>query len=90
MAGGEDEAVPAQPTRVAWVVPEEALEEQVCGGREAHRRAGVAVADLLHSIHREDPDGVNGPPVEIGPFQGALLGHGIGLLSADDLGGRAL
>ena len=38
-------------------------------GRQAHRRAGVAVADLLHGVHRQHPDGVHRLVVELGPVQ---------------------
>jgi hypothetical protein len=33
----------------------DALEEQVGRGRQAHGRAGVAVADALDRIHRQGP-----------------------------------
>ena len=55
VAGGEDEPVAAGPVRVGRVVPQVALEEQVRRRREAHRRAGVAVADLLDRVHGQRP-----------------------------------
>ena len=42
MPAGQDEAVPARPVRVGGVVPQQLLEEQVGGGRQAHRRARVS------------------------------------------------
>ena len=41
---GQHEAVAAEPVRVGRVVPQRLLEQQVGRGRQAHRRAGVAVA----------------------------------------------
>ena len=64
---GQHEAVAAQPVHVAGVVAHLALEQRVGQRREAHRRAGVAVADLLHRIGRQHPDGVDGVRVHVGP-----------------------
>jgi hypothetical protein len=69
VAAGEDEAVPAGPVRVGGVVPHHLLEEQVRRGSEAHRGAWVAVADLLHRVHGEHPDGVHRLVVELVPLQ---------------------
>ena len=41
------------------------LEEQVGRRGQAHRRAGVAVADLLHGVHGQDADRVDRPVVEV-------------------------
>src|SRR6478736_4222847 len=55
------------------------LEQQVRRRREAHGRAGVAVAHLLDRVHRQDPGGVDGPAVDVVPLegggQGGLLGQ---------------
>ena len=56
-------------SRVRRVVPHHLLEEDVRGGRQAHRRAGVAVADLLHGVGGQDTDGVDGPLVQLGPLE---------------------
>jgi hypothetical protein len=44
---------------------QEFLEEQIRGGGEAHRRAGVAVASRLNGVHGERPHVVDGLPVEV-------------------------
>jgi len=64
MAAGQHEPVPAQPVRVGWVVPQDPLEQQVRGGRQAHGGAGMARTGLLHRIHREHADEVDGPLVD--------------------------
>ena len=46
------------------VVPHHPLEQQVGGGGQAHRGTGVAVAGLLHGVHREYPDRVDRAAVE--------------------------
>ena len=65
VAHRQHEAVAADPVRVARVVLQPLLEEQVGGGRHAHRGAGVAVADLLDGVHREHARGVDRPAVEL-------------------------
>ena len=55
------------------------LVEQVGRRRQAHRRAGVAVADLLHGVHGQDAGRVDGLPVEVGPVE---RGAHAGVLSA--------
>ena len=52
---GEHEPVAPGPGRVGGVVPHHLLEQQVGRRRQAHGGAGVAVADLLHGVHGEDP-----------------------------------
>jgi hypothetical protein len=42
--------------RVGGVVPEDPLEQQVCGGRQAHGRARVARPGLLDRVHRKHAD----------------------------------
>ena len=84
VAAGEHEPVAAEPVRVGRVVPHHLLEQQVRRRRQAHRGAGVAVADLLDGVHRQDPDGVHRPVVEVGPVEvrRGRRGHGV------PLGGR--
>jgi hypothetical protein len=65
----EDEPVPTQPLVVAGVAAHDLLEEQVRGGSEAHRRAGMTVAHLLHGVSRQDPCGVNRGVVDGIPLQ---------------------
>ena len=75
----QHEAVAPDPGRVGGVVPHRLLEEQVRRGRQAHRRAGVAVADLLDGVHGQGAHGVDGPTVEIGPVEpGAERAAGAG------------
>ena len=71
---GQHEPVATGPRRVGGGVPHLLLEQQVGQRGQAHRRAGVAVAHLLHRVHREDAAGVHRPLVEFGPVQ---LGHGV-------------
>ncbi len=71
----EDEAVTAGPLRVGGVVPHHLLKDRVRGRGERHRRAGVAVADLLHRVGRQDTGGVDGTPVEFGPFEAVRAVH---------------
>ena len=69
VAARQHEPVAARPVRVGGVVPHHLLEEQVRRGRQAHRRAGVAVADLLDGVHGQHPDGVDGLVVELVPVK---------------------
>ena len=55
------------PVRIGRVVAHHPLVEQVGQRRQAHRGAGVAVADLLHGVGGEQPGGVDGLGVEVGP-----------------------
>ena len=55
--------------------------------REAHRGARMAVADLLHGVGGEHPDGVDGLGVQIGPVVGKM-GAGQGLDVARRASGR--
>ena len=49
------------------VVAHQLLEEKISGRSQAHRRAGVAVSDLLHRIRGQHPDGVHRALVQVGP-----------------------
>ena len=69
VSAGQHEAVAARPVGVGRVVPHHLLEQQVRRGREAHRRAGVAVPDLLDGVHGQHPHGVDGLVVQLGPVQ---------------------
>ncbi len=64
---GQHEPVAAQPVHVAGIVAHLALKQRVGQGSEAHRRAGVTVADLLHRVRRQHTDGVDGFRVHVGP-----------------------
>ena len=71
VAGGEDEAVAPEPGVVGRVAAHDLLEEEVGGGRKAHRGAGVPVPDLLDGVGREyarrvDRAIVDGFPLQIG------------------------
>jgi hypothetical protein len=50
-------------------VPHHLLKDRVGGRRQAHRGAGVAVSDPLDGIGRQQTGGVDGTPVEFGPFE---------------------
>ncbi len=67
VARREHEAVPADPVRVGRVVPQHPLEQRVDGRGQAHGGAGMAVADLLHRVHRQHPDQVHRAGVELAP-----------------------
>ena len=60
--GGEDEAVPVLPAGVLRVVTQKPREDRVRQRGHGHRGAGVAVAGLLHRVHRQGPDRVYGTP----------------------------
>ncbi len=68
----EDEPVAAQPVGVAGVVPHHALEQGVGQRRQAHRRPGMPVADLLHRVGCQHPDRVDGRGVYLGPVVGQV------------------
>ena len=65
MPAGQDEAVAAEPAGIGRIVPHYLLEQQVRGGREAHRGAGVARARRLHRVHRQHADQVDRPRVGV-------------------------
>ena len=66
---------------IGWIVAEQALEDQVGSRRQAHRRTGMAVADLLYRIHGERANRVHGPSVDVGPVEFGVVGHRRRLLS---------
>ena len=72
VAAGQHEPVPARPVRVGRVVPHHLLEQQVRHRGQAHRGAGVAVADLLHRVGGQHANGVDGPGVQVGPAVGTV------------------
>jgi hypothetical protein len=75
----EDEAVASCPVRIAGVVAHELLVVQVGHRGQAHRGAGVAVADLLHGVSGQQSDGVHRQLVEVCPLQGGGSGrHSMG------------
>ena len=76
VAARQHEPVAARPVRVGRVVAHHLLEQEVRRRSQAHRRAGVAVADLLHGVHRQHPDGVDRQVVGLVPVQ---LRHGFAL-----------
>ena len=76
VAHREHEPVAADPVRVAGVVPQPLLEEQVGRRGHAHRRAGVAVADLLDGVHGQHADGVDRPAVEVAEARPGSVGCG--------------
>lgn len=69
VADGQDEAVAAEPVGVGRVMPQHPLVEQIGGGSQTHRRAGMTVADLLDRIGRQDPGGVHRASIDLVPLQ---------------------
>ena len=67
--GREHEPVATGPVGVGGVVPHRLLEQGVGHRGQAHRGAGVAVADLLHGVHREHARGVHRALVEVSPVE---------------------
>jgi hypothetical protein len=74
-------------------VPHDPLEQGVGQRGEAHRGAGVAVADLLHGVGRQHPDRVDRAAVQVGPVVGHLgagerldLVCGVGIGHGNSLG----
>ena len=70
VTAGQHEPVPARPVRLGRVVPHHLLEQGVGHRRQAHGRAGMAVADLLHGVGGQHPDGVDRPGVQVRPALG--------------------
>ena len=90
VAHRQHEAVAADPVRVARVVLQPLLEEQVGGGGHAHRRARVAVADLLDGVHGQHAGGVDRAAVELAEALGerrVRLGRAAGGGVGGGLGG---
>ncbi len=69
VSAGQHEAVATGPVGVGGVVAHHLLEQQVRRRRQAHRRTGVAVPDLLDGVHGQHPHGVDGLVVQVGPVQ---------------------
>ena len=69
VAAREHEPVAARPVRVGRVVAHHLLEQQVRRGGQAHGRARVSVADLLHGVHRQHADRVDRQVVGLVPVQ---------------------
>ena len=87
----QNETVTAGPVRIARVVTQPLLEQQIGRGAHAHRGAGVAVAGLLHSVHRQHAHGVDRTAIELAhPLGqgGARLGRVAGGRIARGLGRR--
>ena len=64
VAAGQHESVAAWPVRIAGIVPHHLLEQQVGDRSQAHCRAWMAIADVLHGIGGQHSYGVDGPVVE--------------------------
>ena len=69
MARREDEAITVGPGRIRRVVAQEPGPQHVGRRSRAHGQAGVAGVRLLHGVHREETDGVDGA------FFQALFSH---------------
>ncbi len=65
--GGQHESVATQPVEVAGVVAHLALKQRVRQRRQAHRGPRMAVADLVHRVRRQHPNGVDRGRVQLRP-----------------------
>ena len=72
MPAGQHEPVAPEPVHVAGVVAHLALEQGVGQRRQAHRRSGVTVADLLHRIRRQHPNRVDRERIHVRPVVGVI------------------
>ncbi|SLD48329.1 Uncharacterised protein [Mycobacteroides abscessus subsp. massiliense] len=59
MPAGQHEPVAADPGGVTGIVAQLTLKERVRHGRQAHRGARVAIANLLHRVGGQHPHGVH-------------------------------
>ena len=73
MPAGQNETIPAHPLRVSGIVAHRALEQRVCQRGQTHRGARVPAAAFLHRIGGQQPGGVDGPGVDVGPV-GRVVG----------------
>jgi hypothetical protein len=60
VAAGEYDPIAIGPMRIGGIVPNVAVVERVCERRERHRCARVPRFRLLHRVHREGANGVDG------------------------------
>ena len=70
MSCRQHEAVTVRPVRVAGIVTQKAVPQNVRNRRKSHRCTGVTGISLLHGIHRKRPDGVYAQLVKLGAFIG--------------------
>ena len=104
VTAGQDETVTADPLGVGGVVRHEVLVDEVGDGCQAHRGAGVAVADLLDSVGGQQAGRVDGPDVDVAPAGlvslrqgecvgtlggGLIRGHGSGSFVSESNSRRA-
>ena len=91
VALGEHETVPVGPDRVGRVEPQEALPERVRNRRNAHRRPRVTGIRLLHGVHAQPTDGVDGDGVRVLHGEGGAHGGppwgGDGVVALEHRGG---
>ncbi len=60
VAGRKDEAVAVVPVRIGGIMAKELLPQDVCHGRGAHRKAGMAAFCFLNRIDSQKTDRVDG------------------------------
>lgn len=60
MSGGENKAIPVEPIRVLGVIPHDLIVQYMTHRSTAHGKTRVTRIRLLHSINRQEPDGVDG------------------------------
>ena len=70
MPFGEDEPVTIRPDRVVRIEAQVALPEGVRHRRHPHGCAGVTRVRLLHGVHAQRPDRIDGELVEVGVLGG--------------------
>ncbi len=66
VAARQHEAIAVGPMRVGGIMLQVLREEQITERRESHRRAGMTRVGLLHGVHGQRADGVDGELVECG------------------------
>ena len=69
--GREDEAIAVRPLRIRRIDLHHLAVEEVRQRSERHRRAGMARVRLLHRIHRQRADGVDGQLFDVSLRHGA-------------------
>ena len=74
MAAAQNESVPPRPMGMGWVVVEVVVPQLVGDWSEGHRRAGMAAVGLLHAVHAEGADRVDGELGDVGSHAGPVSG----------------
>ncbi len=70
MPGGKNKAVAIGPKRVRGIVAQESLPHAVANRSERHGRSGMPGIGLLHGVHREGANGVDGKLLDLSRAHG--------------------